>query len=67
MHRAGMVKYYRYTRNKNILLHLLKLKLKYGRRSTKIFNGLPTEVRKHCKEKNFNILNNHFFTLKYCM
>ena len=47
------------TRNKNILLRLTKLKLEYGRRSTKylgakIFNDLPTEVRKHCKEKNFN-------------
>ena len=47
------------TRNKNILFRLLKLKLEYGRRSTKyleakIFNDLPIEVRKHCKENNFN-------------
>ena len=46
------------TRNKNILC-LPKLKLEYGRRSAKylgakIFNDLPVEVRKHCKEKNFN-------------
>ena len=47
------------TRNRNIQLRLPKLKLEYGRRSTKylrtkIFNDLPIEVRKHCKEKNFN-------------
>ena len=52
------------TRNKNILLRLSKLKLEYGRRSTKclgakIFN--PIEVGKHSKAKSFNcILNNHF-------
>ena len=50
------------TRNKNILLRLPKLELKYGRRSakylgTKIFNDLPIEVRKHCKEKNFNSIS----------
>ena len=56
------------TRNKNILLRLPKLKLEYGRRSTKylgakIFNDLPIEVRRHCKEKNFNsILKNHFLS-----
>ena len=54
------------TRNKNILLRLPKLKLEYGRRSTKylgakIFNDLPIEVGKHCKEKNFHsISSNHF-------
>ena len=47
------------TRNKNTLLRLPKLKLEYGRRSTKylgakIFNDLSIEVRRHCKEKNFN-------------
>ena len=47
------------TRNKNILPRLPKLKLEYGRRSTKylgakIFNDLSIEVRRHCKEKNFN-------------
>ena len=53
-------------RNKNILLCLPKLKLEYGRRSTKylgtkMFNDLPIEVRKHCKEKHFNsILKNIF-------
>ena len=46
------------TRNKNILFRLPKLKLEYGRRSTKylvtkIFNDMPIEVRKRCKEKNF--------------
>ena len=57
------------TRNKNILPRLPKLKLEYGRRSTKylgakIFNDLSIEVRRHCKEKNFNsILKNHFFKL----
>ena len=57
------------SRNKNILLRLPKLKLEYGRRSTKylgakIFNDLlPIEVRKHCKQKNFNsILKNHFLS-----
>ena len=29
----------------------------------KIFNDLPIEARKHCKEKNFNsILKNNFFS-----
>ena len=46
-------------RNKNILLCLPKLKLEYGRRSTKYlgakrFNDLLIEVHKYCKEKNFN-------------
>ena len=56
------------TRNKNILHRLPKLKLEYGRRSTKyfgakIFNDLPTEVRKHCKVKYFNsISKNHFLS-----
>ena len=58
------------TRNKNILLRLPKLEPKYGRRSakylgTKIFNDLPIEVRKHCKEKNFNSISkkkNHFLS-----
>ena len=56
------------TRNKNILLRLPKLKLEYGPRSTKhlgakMFNDLPIEVHKHCKEKNFNsILNNNFLS-----
>ena len=60
------------TRNKNIKLCLPKLKLKYGRRSTKylgakMFNDLPIEVRKHCKEKNFNsILKNHFLSFWFC-
>ena len=54
--------------NTNILLHLPKLKLEYGRRSTKylgvkIFNDLTTEVCKHCKEMNFNsILKNQFLS-----
>ena len=44
------------TRNKNIPLHFPKLQLKYDRRSTKclgakIFDDLPIEVRKHCKDK----------------
>ena len=45
---------------------LPKLKLECGCRSpkylgAKIFNDLPTEVRKHCKEKNFHsISSNHF-------
>ena len=56
------------TRKKIILLRFPKLKLEYGRRSTrclgvKIFNDLPIEVRRHCKEKNFNsILQNHFLS-----
>ena len=56
------------TRNKNILLHLPKLKLEYGRRSinylgVKIFSDLPIEVCRHCKENNFNsILKNHFLS-----
>ena len=56
------------TRNKIILLRLPKLKLEYGRRSTKyleakIFNDLPIKVCKHCKEKNFNsILKNDFLS-----
>ena len=56
------------SRNKNILLLLPKLKLEYGRRSTKylgtkIFHDLPIEVRKHCQEKNFNsISKNHFLS-----
>ena len=46
------------TRNINVLLCLPKLKLEYGRRSTKylgvkIFNDLPIEVRKHYKKKEF--------------
>ena len=57
------------TRNKNILPRLSKLKLEYGRRSTKflgakICNDLPIEVPKHCKEKNSNgILKKSFFKL----
>ena len=60
------------TVNKNILLRLSKLKLEYGRRSTKflgakICNDLPVEVPKHCKEKNFNsILKKSFFKLNLC-
>ena len=56
------------TRNKNILFRLPKLKLEYVRRSTKylgaeISNDLSIEVRRHCKEKNFNsILKNHFLS-----
>ena len=59
------------TRNKNILLPLPKLKLEYGRRSTKyhrakIFNDLPIEVCRHCKENNFNsILKNYFLSEIY--
>ena len=30
--------------------------------AAKIFNDLPVEARKHCKEKNFNsILKNYFY------
>ena len=59
------------TRNKNILLRLLKSKLEYGRNPkkylvAKIFNDLSIEVRKHCKEKNSNsILKNHFLSKIY--
>ena len=60
------------TRNKIILLPLLKLKLEYGRRSkkylgAKIFNDLPIEVRKHCKEKNFNRILKYLFFLNYIL
>ena len=59
-------------RNKNILLRFIKLKLEYGRRSpkylgTKIFNDLPVEVRKHCKEKNFNSIKKVIFLVKFIL
>ena len=53
-------------RTKNIPLYLPELKLKYGRRSikclgAKIFDDLPIEVRKHCKEKKLtSILSTYF-------
>ena len=56
------------TRNKNTLLRPPKLKLEYGRRSTKYFGAkilidLPIEVSRQCKENNFNsILKNHFLS-----
>ena len=54
------------SRTKNIPLYLPKLKLKYGRRSIKclgaeIFDDLPIEVRKYCKEKkSTSILSTYF-------
>ena len=49
------------TRNKNLFVYVPKVKLEYGKRSTrfmgtKIFNDLPINIRKKYKDTNFKDL-----------
>ena len=49
------------TRNKNLFVHVPKVKLEYGKRSfrfmgAKIFNDLPINIRKKYKDTNFKDL-----------
>ena len=55
------------TRNKNLFVHVPKVKLEYGKRSirfmgAKIFNDLPINIRKKYKDTNFkDLLKKHKF------
>ena len=49
------------TRKKNLFVHVPKVKLEYGKQSirfmgAKIFNDLPINIRKKCRDTNFKDL-----------